>query len=1176
MSAMSVARAVSSSAIDKESELELLKNQLMKLQQENDQLRKAAGVVEPSNSTGHCGWMKKINQGLFKDDRRRWFWLDRNMLRYYENDSRQKEIGCLNLTRAVVQLVEQTKFRIKGPFLNIEKKKELLTFECDTPEEAQAWINALHKSISERETAKEIMEDSLFTVRLEEFFFAKDHMEYKGVVRWHGRSWSISKRYTDFALLYSSLTKFYGVHTIPPITGKLHGIYKHKDPEVIKRRMGKLNDWLALLLEQNLDWRPLDGGMRSKRVKMVVEGGKVELNEFLYDFLGFQKEGVMAENVDDCASLDSCIFQLRCNRRLPSQPAERDAAMGVTGFFSNDGKGKHGGMMASLRRQHSTSPSISLNNLPSLHASEPFVIRHSVSGGAVAALGTTLIFTHGSADTFTFRGQKLVHEPTGHYVSISPIEEGEFGLILSPDDGSERFVYDGHERLLLEIGMDYVAHPQGGLLNPADGVPMVLSSDRQDPERLQFELEYKTRERQGWFRKEYSDLPLFRHSPSADSQSSDSESDDEGQVVPVDQEVSETMQASLLADVASAIQESILESPPSRSPAPDLEQQQLEARAAQLEKQVAQMTGNQERVKELEASMEALRAELAKAKEEAAAARAAKSSPPPPAAPAPPPPPPGAPAPPPPPGKGPPAPPPPSAPRPPPPPPPSGAPRPPPPPGGGPPPPPPPPGSGVPPPPPPPGGGKVPPPPPGKGPPPPPGKGPPPPPGKGPPPPPPGGKLAPPAPKGPKLKQLHWKKVKAQRVEGSVWSDLSSKVADYSSKIERDLLLEHFEVKKVEKTADSGGKKKGPSAVQSTALSSQRKQNIGISLKQFKMSPEELRDALLEMDNTAINPEQLDNLVSILPQAEELKAINREKSNPEIVSSWSVVEHYVDIVGNGVPDLARRVTLWIFMEEFGTYVEDLRSDLQALRKAAECMLSSNRFQDLLAIILGMGNLLNQGTSYGNTSGFALDTLNSLSGWKTADGKSSVLGFLARLVHEKWPNLENWHEDLEPIASIQVTTQSVGQGVTQLTQGLRTLKRTYEEKKKRSAEPATDGVEDGMADRLEKFYTKQGPEAEKVEKEYACVAELMEKLAAHYGEDKGFDDLTFFQTINNFSRQFQMAIKDIKREEAKRAKAAEKEAQKSAESSARSSPEPHKASPPSSIPTKGLPPPASIP
>ena len=183
-------------------------------------------------------------------------------------------------------------------------------------------------------------------------------------------------------------------------------------------------------------------------------------------------------------------------------------------------------------------------------------------------------------------------------------------------------------------------------------------------------------------------------------------------------------------------------------------------------------------------------------------------------------------------------------------------------------------------------GGPPPPPPMKGGPPPPPMKGgPPPPPGKGGPPPPPGGKkgaavavaaAAPPIPpkKRPppptvKMKGITWNKVPPNKLAQTVWA----KTSDFEVPIDQKNLEDLFGAAVVEtKKADDGSKKKKKEPV--SLIDGKRAQNLNILLgsKLGKLTFDDIKKAILTLDDTVLVPEVTKALLGFVPTEEEVRS----------------------------------------------------------------------------------------------------------------------------------------------------------------------------------------------------------------------------------------------------------------------------------------------------------------
>ncbi|XP_058761628.1 formin-like protein 20 [Vicia villosa] len=555
--------------------------------------------------------------------------------------------------------------------------------------------------------------------------------------------------------------------------------------------------------------------------------------------------------------------------------------------------------------------------------------------------------------------------------------------------------------------------------------------------------------------------------------------------------------------------------------------------------------------------------------------------PPPPMSRAPPPPPPpmhGAPPPPPPPpfpgGRGPPPPPPPPGgrgPPPPPPPPPGGRggpPPPPPPPGGrgGPPPPPPPPGGrGGPPPPPPPGGRGGPPPPPPPG-----GRGgppPPPPPGGrgGPPPPPfPGGAPPPPPPLGSKganvgadlngrgrgyarpaavaprrssLKPLHWSKV-TRALQGSLWEELQ--------RHGEPLIAPEFDVSELEKLfstnvpkptdTKSGGRRKStgskPDKVQLVDL--RRANNTEIMLTKVKMPLPDMMAAVLALDESVLDVDQVENLIKFCPTKEEMELLKAYTGNKENLGKCE--QFFLELMK--VPRVESKLRVFAFKIQFQAQVTEFRKSLNTVNSACEEVRRSTKLKDIMKKILFLGNTLNQGTARGAAVGFKLDSLSKLTDTRASNNKMTLMHYLCKVLAERSPGLLDFHKDLVSLeGATKIQLKSLAEEMQAITKGLEKVKQEL-------AGSENDGpVSEVFRKTLKGFITVAESDVADLTKLYSTVGKNADALALYFGEEPSrcpCEQVT--ATLLNFIRLFRKAHEENCKQAELEKKKAEKEAE----------------------------------
>jgi len=329
-------------------------------------------------------------------------------------------------------------------------------------------------------------------------------------------------------------------------------------------------------------------------------------------------------------------------------------------------------------------------------------------------------------------------------------------------------------------------------------------------------------------------------------------------------------------------------------------------------------------------------------------------------------------------------------------------------------------------PPPPPGMMGGPPPPPGMmgGPPPPPmmGGGPPPPPGMGGPPGPPmmgmmgmgmgmmGGGLPPlpqKAPKGP-TRNIHFDAINKQAVNKSIF--ITANIAKQTNEIINDIDLEFVEqmfTTKKAVVASSAVDAAPPKKEKITLLDAKRAHTISLQIGSIRgFTYEQLKKAIHSMDETTINDGNILTLEQIVPTDEEIQLVHEYEGDDELQEPDIFFQTMF-----GMNGLVERLQTWSFKLKFNSLVSNITPDIQSVIMACKEMKKSAKFHKFLAVVLTMGNFLNGQNKRKIQHGFKLQSLAKLNDTKSADGKTSLLQFIATFIAEKYPDVNTFYEDM---------------------------------------------------------------------------------------------------------------------------------------------------------------------
>uniref|UniRef100_A0A8C6KAD5 Diaphanous related formin 1 n=1 Tax=Nothobranchius furzeri TaxID=105023 RepID=A0A8C6KAD5_NOTFU len=436
-------------------------------------------------------------------------------------------------------------------------------------------------------------------------------------------------------------------------------------------------------------------------------------------------------------------------------------------------------------------------------------------------------------------------------------------------------------------------------------------------------------------------------------------------------------------------------------------------------------------------------------------------------------------------------------------------------------------------------------------------------PGPPPPPPPPGGPGFPPPPPGPgvpppmcwgapappslpfglqpkkdfkpevQLKRANWSKVEDLN-ENSFW--IKAKEEQYqSNELFAKLTLTFSSQTKSEskKEQDGGDEKKlvqKKKVKELKVLDAKSSQNLSIFLGSFRLPYEEIKNAILQVNEKILTESMVQNLVKQLPQTEQLSILADMKDEYDDLAE----SEQFSIVMSGVKRLMPRLQAILFKLQFEEQLNNIKPDVVSVTAACEELRKSENFAKLLQIILLVGNYMNSGSRNGMAFGFSISYLCKLRDTKSADLKQTLLHFLAGVCQEQYPDVVSFPDELIHVEKasrvsaemIQKNLESMGRQIKSLEKDLETF-------------PPPQNENDLFVEKMSissHFVSQAQEQYEKLD----LMHKNMEKQYSDLGEYFVFDPRKmsveeFFGDLSNFKNMFQQAVQ----ENQKRAEAEEK-------------------------------------
>jgi hypothetical protein len=251
---------------------------------------------------------------------------------------------------------------------------------------------------------------------------------------------------------------------------------------------------------------------------------------------------------------------------------------------------------------------------------------------------------------------------------------------------------------------------------------------------------------------------------------------------------------------------------------------------------------------------------------------------------------------------------------------------------------------------------------------------------------------------------LHWttSNLAPEQLQQSIFARSASKKRKLMS-----INPEESDIKKLEElfqkknNANTGQLKTGQSNAgngMAKLLDIPRANNIAIQLKAFNdFTLRELAETINDLDpESKIVGERIQFIPQLLPTPKELQAIKKYKGESDkLITAELFFQQLLPV--KRVED---KVEVMKAMCTFNEHAEEAIAAFKTLEEVCGQIMDSRKLEQVLLMVLNIGNLMNEGTLDGGVEAFKFESLEKLSQTKSADGKTTVLDYIVETFIEK--------------------------------------------------------------------------------------------------------------------------------------------------------------------------------
>uniref|UniRef100_A0A671K7K9 Disheveled-associated activator of morphogenesis 2-like n=1 Tax=Sinocyclocheilus anshuiensis TaxID=1608454 RepID=A0A671K7K9_9TELE len=262
------------------------------------------------------------------------------------------------------------------------------------------------------------------------------------------------------------------------------------------------------------------------------------------------------------------------------------------------------------------------------------------------------------------------------------------------------------------------------------------------------------------------------------------------------------------------------------------------------------------------------------------------------------------------------------------------------------------------------------------------------------------------------LKSFNWSKLGENKITGTIWYEIDDRRA-----------FKVLDLKDIEKMFSAYQRQQScrgsmddlyvssRKVKELSVIDGRRAQNCVILLSKLKMSNEEIKRAILEMDEREeLAKDMLEQLLKFVPEKSDIDLLEEHKHELERMAradrflfEMSRIDHY-----------QQRLQSLFFKKKFAERLAEIKPKVEAILCASREVMRSKRLTQVLEVVLAFGNFMNKGQR-GNAYGFKVSSLNKIIDTKSSiDRNITMLHYLIMIFEKNYPDILNIQQDLATV------------------------------------------------------------------------------------------------------------------------------------------------------------------